>query len=389
MNDVGITEIFTDYKEHFDNKLKVSDILFDYKCPNNLHRFQHTISRIKQNIKDDKYRCFQCENNLDDTINKINNKCKEKNFELIEYNKNTRIVNFKCKCGILNNRRYKHFIKKEYNGCNTCTRENPISTFNNIYGYNLQKCEKYKLINNEEVYLQSNEGLCFDYLLKQYDRKDLVISMELFYNYVEKVKNLLNLNIEHQTILNNLKIKLPIIYYDIYDGSHSYYPDGYIISTNTIIECKNDTVSEKTYRKIYGCLLLGYNVLLIRDYNNQIYVYSYTTENIDSFEFIFNKSLINKNEIQINKNEKIRPIQINIKAKAICRFDKNMNYIDTFNSINLAMNNTGDSEHWILSCCKNNGKYQYKKNHNNKYYWKYKVDYDKEQNNEYEFEFID
>jgi mannosyltransferase OCH1-like enzyme len=85
---------------------------------------------------EDYYYVKDSENNLDDTINKINNKCKEKNFELIEYNKNTRIVNFKCKCGILNNRRYKHFIKKEYNGCNTCTRENPISTFNNIYGYN-------------------------------------------------------------------------------------------------------------------------------------------------------------------------------------------------------------------------------------------------------------
>jgi len=377
----------TDIKEHdLSQKIIISDIVFEFKCPDGIHDLSYTIGGIKSSIKlDGKFHCVKC-NKIDkneNILDIIKKQCSDKGFKFEKYFINAKKVQFYCKCKKLNERSVSGLLNSNYNGCNGCAKSNYNVSYGHIYN---GKTKKYELKHNKETMdLQSNEGKCFDYLFSKYkyERNDVVIAKELFYKHSESAREELNhISDERKSILNSLDIK-QITYHDLDNKLHYYYPDGFLISKNSIIECKSSTID--CDRQIYGCLKLGYNVILLRYHNDMVYEYNIPHTHAESYRIVLEKSLINSDEIKIDNN---RPEQTNVNARPVCQFSKNfqldkskgviLKFLAEHKSVGKASKDTNDKPHWIEKCADAGG---ITDNINtNNFYWMWKKDYDNQDN---------
>jgi hypothetical protein len=125
--------------------------------------------------------------------------------------------------------------------------------------------------------------------VKSFKRKNYTMpdnSIVKIQGYENKTLDLLikNENINY----NDVKIKTdekPIVQYD-FDGIHSYYPDAFIVSSNTIIETKSkwtwNKEKDKNIAKIKNSLNCGYNYrLIIWDHKYKIIDIKYCPSDID------------------------------------------------------------------------------------------------------------
>ncbi len=377
--DSGISIILNKDEELFNNdgkeKVNVSQIDFEFKCLSEKHLHCYKIGRIIEDIDEyNMYSCFKCNNCKDDLIKE---KCEKMRFTNAKYNAISKKIEFNCRCGILNTAYLSLFLKDSYQGCNTCSHSNPEIVYKMIYGENIQKYDVYKMTNDETIHVQGSEGECFDYLLKTYKREELILAKELFYNYSDLAKQYIDKSEEKKLFLEQYGMKLPIPY----GNNQSYYPDGYIPKTNTIIECKSSGVDfPKINKLIYGCLKQNYNVMLLQYSDNIISEYKITPNEIDSYKCVVEKTCINKIEVE----NKIKPVQYSTKSNPVCQFDKKNKFINKYNSIDIACHTTGDTINWIKKMADNNGKYEYKKKHENKFIWKYETKYNEELKNKEE-----
>lgn len=103
------------------------------------------------------------------------------------------------------------------------------------------KRKSFILPSGKEVQLQGHEPNVLERLLEKHSEEDILIGVK------------------------NINDKIGLIKYEFNGKFHTYYPDFYIISTNTIVEVKSDWTyekwKEKNIAKKKACLEKGFNFI--------------------------------------------------------------------------------------------------------------------------------
>jgi hypothetical protein len=125
--------------------------------------------------------------------------------------------------------------------------------------HNGYKRKDYTFPSGKVISIQGSEHMALDELLKSYDEADIVVGVREIYEHIGRIK-----------------------YSSDNDKIHTYYPDFYIKSTNTVVEVK----SSWTYNKELDKNISKRNACLCAGLNFCFMIYS-SSVSPDSLETVF------------------------------------------------------------------------------------------------------